>query len=439
MSYPIYHGKRFMEAVGHALTKEGKEEAMAARVISNYGGGMLSADEETAADIARLPQALQDIHAASTLLYDSADEFTRTGTYFAAKFKATEALEDFAKGVKKVGTEQAAVDKLKAKLVKDSKIYQFGDEVKDEFLRRAAADPELAARYAGKMGADFTNFLYGRGMQARWMRSLTGRMMGQFGSWSMWYADYLHQLTRMATSGENKLDALGILARHALVNAAILETGREVLNVDLSRWASYGALFYSGGPGVQVAIGASTLMRGLGDASSFGEDPLSQTRISQGSQMIWNTLPAFVPFHSAIRDFTKMTEAYDSTDLLAATLGTRVTKNYQINRKIRILTGGEEPSSPDYEPFQSTSPALGRMLNNMATGKGTQPIDLRTPGAVSTVGLPPAPEIPGRQTGPSATQSMSIKNRPLPAEMPNISTPKTMESKPGESKPIGGY
>lgn len=428
MSYPIYGGPKFMDAVGYALTREGREEAAAARVISNYGGGLLTSDTKEA--IAKLPQWMQKTHEASTALYESADEFTRTGTYFAAKFKAQEALEDFARGIEKQGTKQAVVNKLKDKLARDSKIYLFGDQVKEEFFRRAAQDPEAAARYAGKVGADFTNFIYGRGMQARWMRSIGGRLMGQFGTWSMWYADYLGQLVKMAAKGENRADAMMILGRHALINAAIVETGRRVLDVDLSRWASYGALFYSGGPGLQIAMGASTLMRGMGDVTSLSQDPMAQQRVNSGAQMIWNTLPAFVPYHSAARDVGRMIEAYDPTELLAATLGTRVTRDYQTRRKVDILTGDFDPTSA---PFQSTSPALGTMLNNAVTGQGQQPVDLRATGSVVTNLPEPAP-APAPTQGQSTFRGQAVKNR-----MPNT-MPQTMETKPSaEPRPFGGY
>jgi hypothetical protein len=434
MSYPIYHGPRFNEAIGYALTREGKEEAMAARVIHNYGGGMLRADEEVQATLAKMPKVLQDIHEASTMLYDSADEFTRAGTYFAAKFKAQQALQDFAQAVEKRGTGDAVVAGLKEKLLRDSKVYLHGKEVENEFLRRASQDPDFAAQYAGKVGADFTNFLYGRGMQARWMRSIGGRFMGQFGSWSMWYADYISQLAKQAMKGDNKADALGILARHAFVNAAILETGRRVLNVDLSRWASYGALAYSGGPGWQIAMGASTLMRGLGDVSTLNEDPMAQQRVNSGAQMIWQTLPSFVPFHSAGRDAMRMATAYDQTELLAASLGTQPTKDYIMRRKVGILTGDPEFA----QPFQSTDPVLGTMLNNMALGTGAQPVDIREPmaaageGAVQT-NLPVNPNPGPQQKSAGQMSGMKIHNR-----MPN-GMPRTMETKPGESKPAGGY
>jgi hypothetical protein len=271
MAYPLYGGPRFYEAIGRSLTAAGKEEAMFARALGQKGGMLTETVEEFSSE---LPPMLRKITDASTKLYEDADTFTRAATYHAAKLKAEDALTKFAKSVNGVSDPRKLAG-LKADLLRDAKVYIHGTEVEDEFLRRAGTSPESAAQFAGKVASDMTNFLYGRGMQARWMRSTTGRFLGQFGSWSMWYMDYLGRLTKAAAKGPNKLDALGMLGRHALVNAAIVATGKKVLDVDLSRWASYGAVFYSGGPGTSIAMGASTLMRGLGDQSTLGEDPLA--------------------------------------------------------------------------------------------------------------------------------------------------------------------
>jgi hypothetical protein len=434
MAYPLYAGPRFNEAVGRALTKVGKEEAMAARAISEYAGGMLTADSQEL--IEKLPEWAKNLQHASTYLYDSADSFTRAGTYFAAKFKAEDALTSFAKRIENI-KDPKLVEKAKNQLVRDAKVYFHGDEVVEEFLRRAANSPDKAAEYAGKVASDMTNFLYGKGMQSRWMRSIGGRLMGQFGSWSMWYADYLNRMVRAVGRPEYRADALAALGRHALVNAALLSVGKFALDVDLSRWASYGALFYSGGPGWQIATGASTLMRGLGDASSAGEDPLAQSRITQGSSMIWHTLPAFVPFLSAGRDVYRMATPYDQTDFLAATLGTRTTKDYQARRKVDILLG-------DYsEPFQSTAGALHRQLNNQATGEGVQPVDLRTipPGGVQTTGVQP-PQVPAASPSQGTTVGASQKNLgPLPGQAPANVRPNLQNEVKStiEPKPSRGY
>lgn len=434
MAYPLYSGPRFNEAIGRALTTGGKQEAMAARAISEYAGGMLTA--ETQEIMEKLPEWAKNLQHASTFLYDSADNFTRAGTYFAAKFKAEDALASFAKRVEGIKNPKLLKD-AKDQLIRDSKVYFHGDEVVEEFLRRAANSPDKASEYAGKIASDMTNFLYGRGMQSRWMRSIGGRLMGQFGSWSMWYADYLTRMVRAVGRPEYRADALAALGRHALVNAAILSTGKFLLGVDLSRWASYGALFYSGGPGWQVAVGASTLMRGLGDASSAGEDPLAQSRISQGSQMIWNTLPAFVPFLSAGRDVYRMSTPFDQTDFLAATLGTRTTKDYQARRKVDILLG-------DYsEPFQSTSPMLHRQLNSQATGQGQQPVDMRMlpPGGVQTTGVtsPNVPEPPSQSGSKVQVDTKNLGGLPTTTPAGSRSNLVNEVKSTIEPKPSRGY
>jgi hypothetical protein len=436
MAYPLYNGPRFYEALGRALTVSGKEEAMAARAIGSHGGMLTETVEEFAS---QLPPLLRNITDASTKLYEDADVFTRAATFHAAKAKAEDALETFSQKMQGV-TDPKRIALLKANLLRDSKVYIHGSTIEDEFLRRAGISPDAAAQFAGKTASDMTNFLYGRGMQARWMRSTAGRFLGQFGSWSMWYLDYLSRMTNAVASGPNRLDALAMLGRHALVNAAIVATGKEVLNVDLSRWASYGALFYSGGPGWTIATGASTLWRGLGEQSSFGEDPLAKTRVTEGSKVIWNTLPSFVPFMFAGKDVMAMSKSYDGTELLAATLGTKPTQAYIRQRRLDILLGGSPP------PFQSTSAALAGQLNSSVVDTGQQPVDIRTvgQGAVASAGgmqIPSrAQQTPGQGT---PTQRPAMPNLvPAPTTVPrSIQYRQSGRSNgfPGETKPPEGY
>lgn len=439
MAYPLYGGPRFFEALGHSLTAEGRAEAMAARAIGQKGGMLTETVEEFASE---LPETLRRISDASTRLYEDADAFTRSGTYHAAKVMADDAIAMFGKKVAGV-TDARKLAGLKADLLRDSKVYLHGKDIEDEFLRLAGTSPDRAAQLAGKVAADMTNFLYGRGMQARWMRSTGGRFLGQFGSWSMWYMDYLTRLTRAVAKGPNRADAAGMLARHALVNAAIVMTGKQVLDVDLSRWASYGAIFYSGGPGMTVATGAMTLWRGLGEQSSLGEDPLAQTRVKEGSSVIWHTLPSFVPFYYAGQDVLRMAHSYDNTEMLAATLGTRPTKAYIERRRLEIALGDYIP------PFQTTSGALSAHLNSQVEDTGQTPVDIREVphGAVASQGgmqIPSGAGVarPGMSTGNSKPQSAlpSLAGAPTTVPATTAYSRRTSEStRPATSKPPEGY
>lgn len=438
MAYPLYGGPRFYEAIGRSLSAAGRDEAMAARALGQKGGMLTETVEEFGS---QLPPVLRKLTDASTKLYEDADTFTRAATYHAAKFKAEDALAKFAKSVEGVSDPRKLAG-LKADLLRDAKVYIHGREIEDEFLRRAGTSPESAAQFAGKVASDMTNFLYGRGMQARWMRSTAGRFLGQFGSWSMWYMDYLGRLTRAAAKGPNRGDALAMLGRHALVNAAIVATGKKVLDVDLSRWASYGAVFYSGGPGWSIATGASTLMRGLGEQSTLGEDRLASARVTEGAQEIWNVMPSFVPFMFAGKDVLRMAHAYDGTELLAATLGVQPTRDYIRRRQLGILLG-------DYIPaFQTTSTALSAQLNARANpGMPVQPVDIRTlpRGGVLSAGEMQVPSGAGVRPGQHSSGSPGA-NLPALATLPT-NTPATSayrrsggESRgPTEPKPPGGY
>ncbi len=438
MAYPLYGGPRFFEALGRSLTVEGRAEAMAARALGQRGGMLTETVEEFGQE---LPPALRALSEASTRMYEDADVFTRAGTYHAAKVMADDAITSFAKKVSGV-TDTKKLAGFKADLLRDSKMYLHGKDLEDEFLKLVGTSPDRASQLAGKVAADMTNFLYDRGMQARWMRSTGGRFLGQFGSWSMWYMDYLSRMIRATAKGPHRADAAMMLGRHALINAAIVATGKQVLDVDLSRWASYGAVFYSGGPGATVATGAMTLWRGLGEQSSFGEDPLAESRVKEGSSVIWHTMPSFVPFFFAGKDVLRMATAYDNTELLAATLGTRPTKDYVERRRLAIALGDYVP------PFQTTSPALSAQLNSQVGDTGQMPVDIREVprGAVQSQG---GMQIPSAALGPSGTQLGNPKSQ---SALPSLAGAPTVvpasityrqsgseSTRPAESKPPEGY
>jgi hypothetical protein len=436
MTWPIVGGGRegFMEAVGRALTKEGKAQAILDRAIDASSTSFAHFEE-----IQRvLPEALERANNAGMYLYDRADQFTRAVSYWAGRQRAEKALAEFAKEAQRTDLDAKAAMALRRKLIKDSGMHIQDAQIQAEFLRRAASDPHGAAGFAGKQLSDVTNFLYGRGMQARWMRSIPGRFLGQFGSWSMWYIDYVRRTTSNMVRNGYAAEAASFLARHALVNAAILYAGYDKLHIDLSRWVAYNSMFYSGGPALQIAAGASTLMRGLGSEASLAQDPLAQSRVTEGTQMIKQTLPNFVPFYFATRDMIRLARAGDPTEALAAALSTRPTREYEQDKALRIIMGEENH-------FTSSSPALEDMLNELARGNPfgrvmsldqinallNQQAGQQVPGnAGATAPASNAAQSAGMipQTSPIANPP-AVKPQPAPNEV----------VKPAESKPIRNY
>lgn len=439
MTWPIIGGGRegFMEAVGRALTTEGKNAAIADRAIDASSHSFAHFEE-----IQRvLPEALERANNAGMYFYDRADQFTRSVSYWAGRLRAEKALVEFSEAAQKGELSASDALKLRRKLIKDSGMHIQDPQIQAEFLRRATIDPTGAAGFAGKQLSDVTNFLYGRGMQARWMRSIPGRFLGQFGSWSMWYIDYIRRITSNMVRNGYAGEAASFLARHALVNAAILYAGYDKLHVDLSRWVAYNSMFYSGGPALQIVAGASTLMRGLGSEASMAQDPLAQSRVTEGTQMIKQTLPNFVPFYYATRDMIRLAHAQTPVEAIAAALSTRPTRRYQLDRSMNIIMGGENQ-------FTSSSPALEDMLNELATGnQNGQVVDLDyidqliSKGAIGNQAAS-SPQT-ARAEAPSSTSSGPTAGPPsLSPVQQGLAQPHPAPNevvKPAVSKPIRNY
>ena len=433
MVWPVFGGNgRFTEAVIRATSLAGRNEAVEARAISLTQGRRFDQPAVDQALREKIPAWLQELNEKGMQMYDSADQFTRSLAYHAAKMRAEDAIATFVRSAK--GASPEALVGIRRRLLVDSRMFLHDPQITEEFLRRAALNPVEAAKFAGKQGADMTNFLYGRGMQAQWMRSVGGRLFGQFGTWSLWYVDYLRRL--MGAGGANgfREEALGLLAKHVLVNAAIVYAGKEVLNVDMSRWATYGALFWSGGPGLTVMTGASTLMRGLGEVTSGNEDPQAQSRVTEGLQQIYHTLPTYVPMYFAGRDAINLTRSENGVEALAAVLGTRPTREFTFNQRMDRLLGHNR------EPFTASSHALEDMLNARAMGRPT--VDVRGAGLALKIGSTDM----GAPQGTSASSRTSIRGpasqmTPLPSGTPpgTVFRPQSESLKPADSTPIKEY
>ena len=424
MAWPIYGGVKgdFLEGVARAMTKPGLEEAIAARAVP-LKRVSVQALEEVGVTV---PGQLQTLFNTSMYLYDSADELSRSITYHAAKIRAEKASAKFAQVAKNASKEK--VQDLKKGLLEDSGLFIQTKQVQDEFFRLLGNDPDRAFQFAGKVASDVTMFLYGRGMQPRWMRGVSGRLFGQFGTWPLWYVDYLRRLTGDAVKGGFKSAAAAALARHAIVNAAVVLAGREVLDIDLSKWASYNAVFYSGGPAFSLVWGAAQLNRGISATVSGGEDPFSTKRMQEGLNTIYQTLPIAVPLYFAGRDVNNLLHASTPTERLAAILSTRPTREWTLAHRMQMLLDPQVP-------FSSSSPHLEDILNNPQGA-----LDLRQIGPQMQQGptqqSPPQSPV-GQNTGQSPAPALQPLRTTVP---PTIAYPKGTETAAsGEAKPISQW
>lgn len=337
-TYGIFgHGDgAFVEGLGRAMTRAGKLQAVEDGAISFKSASVFGRQE-----IDDAHPFLKRFSDAGFKMYDNADEFTRAASYWISRENAMRSIAKYAKRADSANPARSkrALDQL----LVDSKAYMFEDNIQKEFLRRMVADPESAARFLGKQHSDVTQFLYGRGMQPYWMRSVWGKFLGQYGTWSLWYIDYLSRTTKNLMRAGHTGEAIKFIGRNAVFNAAILYAGKEVLDVDMSRWLAYPAIFYSGGPGAQVAVGMMDLFRGLSDKTSGSESEFAQSRVTEGLNTLANAGLSYVPFRSAARDAYRLSHAIEDgtyTAILAAMLGTKPTKGYTIGQQLDALFPG---------------------------------------------------------------------------------------------------
>lgn len=425
MMWPIFP-KSFLESIPMALTRRGMEEAAADGAIS-YLPSRAGAQEE----IAGLPKMYQQMTEFGFHMYDSADEFSRSHVYWAARMQSQQALEEFAQ--KSVGASEAQLAKLKANLVQDSGLHMFDKQVVDEFMRRALISPDMASRYAGKQASDVINFLYGRGMQPRWMRGIAGRLLGQFGTWSLWYLDYLKRTTTNIAENSGKFAAGTFLARHALANAAVMAGGAS-LGLEMGRWIVYPAVFYSGGPGFSVAQGLSSIARGFGSALEGADSKYAGVQIQEGTRLIESTMPSLIPFRYAARDALQVIKG-SPTERLAALLSVRVSPEAQAQRKLDLLLGRTEPFA------SSQGDLLDRMLNSAAYGRPEALTEQQIQGVLNPAQAS-GPQQQGQAASNGARQGQAPPTPPPPTVPPpaGVAMPQIPASgiqSPGESVPVG--
>jgi hypothetical protein len=427
----------FVQGIGRATTRAGKLAAIEDGAISLKSAAVFGRQEmeETIPMFKKFADS-------GFKLYDTADEFTRATSYWVARENASRAIARYAKAADSANPARSkrALDKL----LLDSKLYMFEENIQKEFLRRMVKDPELAARFVGKQMSDVTQFLYGRGMQPFWMRSTFGKFLGQYGTWSLWYIDYLTRTTQNLRRAGHTGEAIKFLARNAMVNGAILYAGHEVLEIDLGRWLAYPAIFYSGGPGAQIATGMMHLFRGLSDISAMSESEFAKSHFTEGVRTLAGAGLAYVPFRSAGRDAYRLTEAIQSgtyTEILASMLGTRPTNDYTVGQQLDAMYPGGPLAYEEwmrYAPGAVAGPSassLTEMEYYRAKTQGSGPAQVpgqvpQQPGlAPGGTGRPPSPQQMGIPAAPAPGQGIGRRSSTTVGGR-GMMVPRTAESEP---------
>jgi hypothetical protein len=144
--------------------------------------------------------------------------------------------------------------------VQRAKINTF-DEVIETQARHMiqAGEYEGAANFLGKTLADKTHLLYANANHPPGWGGVAGRLFGQFGTFPVQYANYLIEngTRNIGSKAWNQF-----VVTHSALNMGVVVAGAELFDSDLTNWAAWGSLSYTGGPYADAVLNFVQLMSG---------------------------------------------------------------------------------------------------------------------------------------------------------------------------------
>lgn len=145
------------------------------------------------------------------------------------------------------------------KFYRKSGLNYFGEATKREFRERLeSAGTEEAAKFAGKLASDDTQWLYQLGAGPALFSHGVGRLVGQYGTWPSWYLSYLGRGAKNLQGVERGVWA----ARAMAVNWALPAVG-AAMGLNLNRWTGLSSLSWMGGPAVDWFSDTADIVTGV--------------------------------------------------------------------------------------------------------------------------------------------------------------------------------
>ncbi|GAI80535.1 unnamed protein product, partial [marine sediment metagenome] len=168
--------------------------------------------------------------------YQSADDWGRAIAYHAQRIRIQDHLDDYRRG-------RISMSEFKSR----AKINTF-DPLDIQIFEKAiiAGNDKKAIDHMGITLAEETMTRYGYADHPAGWNSVSGRLLGQFGTWPVQYKDYLLQ---GITRGSAK-DRIEFATIHGAISGATVLAGASV-GVNLSNWTGWG--LYMGGPYADMA------------------------------------------------------------------------------------------------------------------------------------------------------------------------------------------
>jgi hypothetical protein len=275
--YPMVGERAFAYGLKHALTAEGKAEAVKAKII---GPDPVPFGDEIFNPFGTLTQIVRS----GLKAYAKVDDYTRVVAYHATKFKVQAAAEKYL--AKNWNIAKFAEEAELASTFHPIEAKQIMDMVK-------SGNIPGAAQRAGYLMQENTNFIYRAGNAPEAFRGVAGRLFGQFGMWPVSYIEYVRYLSAFGTPNQRAAK----IARFIAINTAFGHAG-TMLGVNTWKWLMFGPLVFTGGPMLQIAQDAGKVASALvqGRLDDDPEASMAEARLKR------NIPSTFIPGSGFAKD-----------------------------------------------------------------------------------------------------------------------------------------
>lgn len=180
--------------------------------------------------------------------------------------------------------------------LKASHAWFLEPQLYSKFLVQSAAKdaiPHEVARQIALELVDATQWAYRRGAQPAMLKTGLGRILGQYGSWPLNYAEFLTGVGKKYSTFPKQ--ALGVASMWTAVNYGA-SAAMEGIGADSSKWLWTSPAGYSGGPQVD-------LLRDL--TASIGSDEQAKSARARVLRFPFNFVPASIAFKSMLTALDK--------------------------------------------------------------------------------------------------------------------------------------
>lgn len=275
--YPMVGERAFAYGLKHALTAEGKAEAVKAKIV---GPDPVPFGDEIFNPFGTLSQIVRS----GLKAYAKVDDYTRVVAYHATKFK-----------VQAAGEKYLAKNWNIAKFIEEAELNSTFHPIEAKQIADMVRSGNIpgAAQRAGYLMQENTNFIYRAGNAPEAFRGVAGRLFGQFGMWPVSYIEYIRYLSTFGTPNQRASK----IARFIAVNTAFGHAG-TMLGVNTWKWLMFGPLVFTGGPMLQIAQDAGKVASALvqGRLDDDPEASMAEARLKR------NLPGSFIPGFGFAKD-----------------------------------------------------------------------------------------------------------------------------------------